>query len=228
MTAIEENVSIGSKRGNLEGVLAYPEVSTPQTAVLLLSPHPNLGGSMDNNVIRHCARGFAESGCATLRFDYHGVGKSSATGVATSVKEYWAEIERNRRYSVLTEDIHAAWEFLRSALPHTTREILVGYSLGAAVAPHSALLAPCADVVAIAPPVARVAIDGYDAFAGQKVFVTGGNDFVFDKAKFNALYDPLPAPKCHLSFPGQDHFFRGVEVRIANAILDALGLRTES
>lgn len=224
MPAIEESISIPSSCGTLEGILAYGDDSFPSTTVLLLSPHPNLGGSMENNVVKHCARRFAEAGCASLRFDYHGVGNSGIAEVGTSAKQYWAEIERTRRYHVLVEDIRAAWDALRTAVPQAAREVLVGYSLGAAIAPLSASVAPSADVVAIAPPVDRVDISGYDTFSGQKVFVTGGNDFVFNKAKFETLYGPLPAPKNHLSFPGQDHFFRGAEDRIANAVLDALGL----
>lgn len=224
MMPVEEVVSIASERGELEGILTYPEDAMPDTIALLLSPHPNLGGNMHNNVIAAFACRLAQADCVSLRFNYHGVGNSRIARAEASAKEYWAGVERARRYEVLLDDIGAAWDTLRSSVPKISREILVGYSLGAAVAPLTAGFAPRADVVAIAPPVARVDIDGYHRFHGQKVFVTGGSDFAFDSAKFDRLYDPLPPPKNHLSFPGQDHFFRGAEERIAVAVMDALGL----
>ena len=47
----EEQVQFTSGPNTLEGVLAYPDDGEPEVAVLLLSPHPHMGGRMDNNVI---------------------------------------------------------------------------------------------------------------------------------------------------------------------------------
>ena len=69
---IEEAVTIPCGTRTLEGILAYPERDAPKGGVLVLSPHPHMGGRMDNNVIAHLAKGLSETGCVTLRFNYGG------------------------------------------------------------------------------------------------------------------------------------------------------------
>jgi hypothetical protein len=43
--------------------------------VVLAGPHPLLGGTLHNNVVRGLGDGPARGGLATLRFNYRGVGQ---------------------------------------------------------------------------------------------------------------------------------------------------------
>lgn len=225
---VEEIVEFGSPSGILEGVLAYPCESAPCAVTLLLSPHPQLGGDMENNVVRHLSRGCAALGHATLRFNYHGVGASSmADGLGGSAREHWAELEKTRAYERVLPDIGAAWQTLRECVGGTLPEALIGYSLGAVLAGLSAGLCPDATVVAVAPPVSRVAMTGFDGFRGEKVFVSGGADFAFDSVNFDKLYEPLAEPKTHIPFPDKDHFFRGAEEEVLRAIAPFLNSNVE-
>ena len=53
-----------------------------------------MGGNMDNNVIRHLSQGFNKEGCLTLRFNYHGVGKSEIKlPTDTALFNYWSSLE---------------------------------------------------------------------------------------------------------------------------------------
>src|ERR1051325_91697 len=60
----------------LEGVLALPESTGPFPGVVVCHPHPQMGGSMWNNVVEGGCEGLAAAGIATLRFNFRGVGKS--------------------------------------------------------------------------------------------------------------------------------------------------------
>lgn len=216
---IEELVEIPSPSGMLEGVLAYPSDTMPKTLVLLLSPHPHLGGNMENNVVRHLGRGCAKLGHATLRFNYHGVGNSTMKDVPpASVRKYWAEIERNRAYERLLPDVRAAWDMLQAAAPEACGRVVIGYSLGAVLAGLSSEISPDATVIAIAPPIDRVALTGFENCRAHKVFVTGDRDFSFDADTFDTFFRQLPEPKHHERFTNGDHFFRKSEGDLLVAI----------
>src|SRR5581483_6072513 len=49
---------------------------TESPPLLVGSPHPKLGGSMQNGVVNELAYAAARCGRASLRFDYEGVGAS--------------------------------------------------------------------------------------------------------------------------------------------------------
>lgn len=205
----EERIEFESKLGRLEGVLAYPTDAMPDTCALLLSPHPHLGGNMENNVIRHLAHGCARIGLASLRFNYHGVGGSMMHDIpAISLREYWGDIERMRRYERLLPDVDAAYTTLRACLPKACKATVIGYSLGSVLMGLAAHLFPEAAAIAVAPPVDRVTLTGFDRFRGPTVVVTGDHDFCFDEAAFQRFYRSLIGPKHHLRFQDGDHFFR--------------------
>lgn len=225
----EEAITIESPSGALEGVLAYPCASVPPVIILLLSPHPHLGGDMDNNVVRYLAQNFAAHGHATLRFNYHGVGSSTMLDTRDlSAREYWAQIEKNREYERLLPDIEAAWKTLRVCVPDVRREALIGYSFGAVLAGLSSAYSPEATVIAIAPPVSRVRMSGFEHFRADKIFVTGEQDFAFESSAFDELYTPLAQPKRHLSFPNRDHFFRKAEHELFQVLVTLLNVDVHS
>lgn len=215
----EELVEIPSTSGRLEGVLAYPSEAMPDTLVLFLSPHPHLGGNMDNNVVRHLGRGCARLGHATLRFNYHGVGNSTMQDTPpVSVREYWAEIERMRAYERLFPDVRAAWDMIQATVPDACGKVVIGYSLGAVLAGRTSEIFPDAAVIAIAPPIDRVALTGFENYRAHKVFVTGDRDFCFDEDVFDTFFRALPEPKHHERFAKVGHFFRKSEERLLKAI----------
>ncbi len=49
---IEEHVNSNSDGLKLEGILSYDENTFSPSLVLLCTPHPHLGGDMENNVTR--------------------------------------------------------------------------------------------------------------------------------------------------------------------------------
>ena len=63
----------------LEAVLWEPKSRAPRGAALVCHPHPLYGGSMSNRVTYRVAKGAADAGMATLRFNFRGVGASTGT-----------------------------------------------------------------------------------------------------------------------------------------------------
>lgn len=215
---VEELVTFSSGSLQLEGVLAYPAESKPNRAVLLLAPHPQMGGNMNNNVIEHVARHAAEH-CPTLRFNYRGVGKSAIdlpTGI--SLFDHWTQMEEDQNYDDLLTDARNALGFLRAAVPETAEIIVIGYSLGAILAGMLETGGVNDKVAAIAPPNAKAELKGFQENTAAKLFVAGTEDFAFDRESFLRDYASYPEPKAFVEIAGADHFFRMQEQRVYAAI----------
>lgn len=215
---IEEKVTFSSGENLLEGILAYPEDRPVREAALLLSPHPHMGGRMDNNVIEYLAQHLAAAGLATLRFNYAGVCGSSLLNMQDDTTfEYWARLEREQNYRAVLPDALAASDFLRSATS-LTRAGCIGYSFGACLAVLLASEAPPAWLAVLAPPVSRAPLDGLDAVTMPSCFVAGDRDFAFSKERFQPLYEQVPGPRRFVELSDCDHFFRKREAELLASI----------
>jgi alpha/beta superfamily hydrolase len=64
--------------GRLEG--RYTHSKTPNAPLaVVLHPHPEHGGTMNNKVAYYLFQTFAERGFSTLRFNFRGVGRSQGS-----------------------------------------------------------------------------------------------------------------------------------------------------
>lgn len=72
-----EKHEIEGPAGTLEALLTVPEGA--HGVAVVCHPHPLYGGTMNNNVCYHAALGLAETGRATLRFNFRGVGASGGS-----------------------------------------------------------------------------------------------------------------------------------------------------
>src|SRR6185436_4885280 len=61
--------------GPLEALLDEP-VSPPRAVAVFAHPHPQYGGNMHTKAVYQGAKGLARAGCAVLRFNFRGVGRS--------------------------------------------------------------------------------------------------------------------------------------------------------
>lgn len=216
---VRERMQIRCDGDAIDAELSYPAQGDPETAVLLLSPHPHLGGRMDNNVVRHLATRAAESGCAVLRFDYRGVGESTLRRPdGVGLYAHWEGMERDRRYEVLLPDARAAWQALGQAVGPLPRRVVLGYSLGAILSGMLAAEVDPTHVAGVSPPVAKVGLEAFQSCTLPKLFVGGDDDFAFDRARFDADFARLPEPRDFVCLPGSDHFFRQEEERVWEAI----------
>ena len=208
----EETFAFDADGLRLEGILAYPESARPCAAVLVLAPHPQMGGNMENNVVRHLARRCAECGAVTLRFNYRGVGRSEIRlAPGESRFDYFTAMEEAKAYDILLPDCAAAYRALEAAAPETPRRVVLGYSLGAILATMTARRVRAPHLIGISPPVRRAALMPHGDCAASKCFFAGDDDFAFARDLFDEQFAHVAPPKVFRHLSGCDHFFRREE-----------------
>jgi alpha/beta superfamily hydrolase len=209
----------------LEGELVYAD-GTPAGMAVLAGPHPLLGGSMHNNVVRGLGDGLARCGFVTLRFNYRGAGASegAAADPGTQLAEFWrtSRAPDEPRYQA---DLDGAQTFLRAAVGRDLPLALIGYSFGCtllpgAVGPGGGRTA----MVLVAPTVGTHDYAGFESVHGPKLVVAPEGDFAADPAQLSEWFARLPGRKRFLRPRLDSHFFRGHEGWLAatvRAFLDA-------
>jgi alpha/beta superfamily hydrolase len=111
--------------------------TTPSdTVAVILHPHPQYGGDMDNHVVLALAEVFREAGASTLRYNSRGTGDSGGAFDGRG-----AEVD----------DCLAAVAFA-GAEAGASRVVLAGYSFGAIVAAMASERASPVAIVLVSPP----------------------------------------------------------------------------
>ena len=72
------DVVINGPEGRLEGKYHHSKEANAPIA-LLLHPHPQYGGTMNNKVVYTLYHAFVRRGFSALRFNFRGVGRSQGT-----------------------------------------------------------------------------------------------------------------------------------------------------
>lgn len=131
-------VMIHGPVGRLEGrFLPGPGADAP--AALILHPHPQYGGTMDNKVVFALHRALHHFGFSTLRLNFRGVGQSQG-GYGGGDGE--------------VADAEAAFDWLVHRAPDAARRWVVGYSFGAWIGLRLLARRPVIErFIAVAPPV---------------------------------------------------------------------------
>jgi alpha/beta superfamily hydrolase len=105
-------------------------------SALVLHPHPQYGGDMDNHVVMALCGALAQEGATTMRLNFRGTGASEG------------EYDGGRGEA---GDAMAAAVYLREHQPNA-RLVLAGYSFGAAIAASVAERVAPAGLVLVSPP----------------------------------------------------------------------------
>jgi alpha/beta superfamily hydrolase len=149
---------------------------------------------MENPVVVRVAEVASESGLATLRFNFRGVGHSTghhAQGLGEQ------------------DDLQAAMRTLRSRLPDGRPLGVAGYSFGAWVAAQVAASAvPMAALGLIAPPLSMLDFGPFDVADMNVLLVSGTGDPYCPRETLAALAARLPAAHIE-TVEDADHFFFG-------------------
>jgi alpha/beta superfamily hydrolase len=199
----EEPVTFIAEGLRLEGRLAAPEKAT--LAAVLCHPHPQYGGSMDNNVIDALAAALERRGVATLRFNFRGVGRSEGR-YANGVGE--------------TADARAAVAFLRERTA-AAAVALAGYSFGAMVALQAGHADPGVEGLAgIAPPLSFFDLGFAASCRKPKLLLAGDRDSYCSADALRRAAESLPQPIAWTIVAGADHFFVGHEKKVAETVAD--------
>jgi len=130
---VEERLAFRNPEGLiLQGILHTPDRARDTGMVMA----HGFTGSKDTNFLPDLARHLAVRGFPTLRFDFSGNGESEGTF-------------ESRTYTLYAADLNAAVQVLR---PRVTHVVVVGFSMGGAVAViHAATLKDVEGLVLLAP-----------------------------------------------------------------------------
>src|SRR5687767_7933597 len=173
--------------GPLEAILDDPADGVPlRAAVVFAHPHPQFGGTMHTKVVFQGAKALARIGCAVLRFNFRGVGRSAGSFGGGSGER---------------DDFRAALDYMAGRYPDA-RLWAAGFSFGAWVALETgAVDERVTALIGIAPPVATsvsgqpYTFDGTLTSTKPKFFVQGEADDVCPLEAMWAFYAKVPESK---------------------------------
>ncbi len=222
---IEEAVQFSSEGLLLEAVLTYKEGLTSGHKVLICSPHPNLGGDMDNNVITALAGMLAEDGYITLRFNYRGVGGSQGRydNFAENY-QYWEKTFGDGHLEGPLNDTEAALAHLGTTVEDavedaSSRSFVVGYSFGAVMGMKVAAKEDSVQaLVGIATPFGAYSFDFLTASGKPKLFICSDNDFATSVDDTRAAVAALSEPKELIIRTDTSHFYVGNEKELCRDV----------
>ncbi len=237
----EETVNFYSDNFLLQGVLSYnedegltenaePTSNIKSKAALLCSPHPNLGGDMDNNIILEVAETLNKNGFVTLRFNYRGVGESESRFADIAQKyEYWEETMGSENYHDFVADAQAAMKFLKDATSKTfatdtnQEYFVIGYSFGSIQAMRLAHMDNLIKkTVCISLPFGKYDLQFAETSDKPKYFICFDNDFAASSEEAQNGYKRFSEPKSMEMVNNCDHFCRGMEDVIAKKVFKYL------
>ncbi len=131
------DVIISGPAGRLEG--RYQHGKRPNAPIaVLLHPHPEMGGTMNNKLVFTLYQTFIRQGFSTLRFNFRGVGRSQGAF--------------DRGEGELS-DAAAALDWLQTFNPNASASWVAGFSFGAWIGMQLLMRRPELDsFISIAPP----------------------------------------------------------------------------
>jgi len=213
-------VDLTGPAGRLEAVLDLPAPAPGSTgrhavraAVVFAHPHPQFGGTMHTKVVFQGAKGLARLGCAVLRFNFRGVGRSEGAFDQGPGEK---------------ADFSAALSYMSAHYPGTPLWA-AGFSFGSWVALEvGALDDRVSALIGVAPPVAT-SISGmtYEfpatlASEKPKFLIQGEADEVCPIEGMWKFYGQLREPKELVVIDAADHLFEGKTQEVGEALEDLL------
>jgi alpha/beta superfamily hydrolase len=202
--------------GALEALLDEPSAIPGghiRAAVVFAHPHPQFGGTMHTKAVYQGAKGLARIGCAVLRFNFRGVGRSAG------------EFDNGDGEKA---DFSAALSYMAERYPGA-QLWAAGFSFGAWVALEvGALDARVSALIGIAPPVETsvsgqvYAFEATLASTKPKFFVQGEADEVCPIQSMWNFYAKLHEPKELVVIDMANHLFEGQAGEVGEALEDLL------
>jgi alpha/beta superfamily hydrolase len=191
--------------GALEALL--DDAEGPRAAVVFAHPLPTHGGTMHTKAVFQGAKGLSRIGCAVLRFNFRGVGKSAGT-----FDDGPGEMD----------DYRAALDFMAARYPGLPLWA-AGFSFGSWIALEAGAGDPrVAVLIGIAPPVSRYQYVKTLETTKPKFFVQGNLDELCPIKDLWAFYGKLREPKEIAVIDGASHLFEGKTAEVGEALEDLL------
>ena len=189
-------VTINGPEGRLEG--RYHHSKHPNAPVaLLLHPHPQYGGTMNNKVVYSLFKNFVGRGFSSLRFNFRGVGRSQG---------------RFDNGQGELSDAASALDWMQTQNPNTTSCWIGGFSFGAWVAMQLMMRRPeIRGFISIAPPASQHDFSFLAPCPASGMILHGDKDEVIPQSSVDKLAQKLQKQKNikidYRTVEGSDHFF---------------------
>jgi len=190
-------VIFNGPEGRLEG--RYHHAKRPNAPVaLLLHPHPQYGGTMNNKVVYTLYQTFVRRGFSTLRFNFRGVGRSQG---------------RFDNGQGELSDAASALDWMQAHNPNTTACWIAGFSFGAWVGMQLMMRRPeIRGFISVAPPASLHDFSFLAPCPASGMILHGDKDEVIPQASVDKLAQKLQKQKNikidYRVIAGSDHFFQ--------------------
>ncbi len=183
--------------GRLEGRVHQNTKSPNAPLAIILHPHPQLGGTMNNRIVYEIYHAFVDRGFTVMRFNFRGVGRSQG--------------EFDHGVGELS-DAAAALDWLQSFNPNASECWVAGFSFGAWIGMQLLMRRPeIAGFLSIAPPANSYDFSFLAPCPSSGLILHGKQDRVVPEADVAKLYERLSAQKGldikYIELEGANHFF---------------------
>jgi len=189
-------VNFPGPEGRLEGRY-HPQPDNDSPIALILQPHPQFGGTMNNKVVYNLYYGMHGLGFSVMRFNFRGVGRSQG--------EFDGGIGE-------LSDAASALDYLQEMNPNARQCGVVGFSFGAWIGMQLLMRRPeISGFVSVAPPANMYDFSFLAPCPSSGLVLNGSNDRVAPPDDVTKLVTKLKTQKgitiTHTVMEGANHFF---------------------
>ncbi|MFV0409310.1 MAG: alpha/beta hydrolase [Paracoccus sp. (in: a-proteobacteria)] len=193
--------------GRLEGRY-HPQAKPDAPIAIILHPHPQYGGTMNNRVIYNLHYAFHKIGFTVMRFNFRGVGRSQG--------------EFDQGIGELS-DAAAALDYLQAMNPNSKHCWVAGFSFGAWIGMQLLMRRPeITGFISVSPPANMYDFSFLAPCPASGLIINGSADKVAPAKDTEDLVGKLREQKgitiSHDVIEGADHFFRDDEAHMAPMI----------
>ena len=198
--------------GRLEGRY-HPQPKPDAPLAIVLHPHPQFGGTMNNRVVYNLHYAFHRMGFTVLRFNFRGVGRSQG--------------EFDQGVGELS-DAASALDYLQAMNPNSKHCWVAGFSFGAWIGMQLLMRRPeITGFISVAPPANMYDFSFLAPCPASGLIIHGTADRVAPPKDTEGLVGKLREQKgitiTHEEIEGADHFFRDDEVHMKPMIANVQG-----
>ena len=203
--------------GRLHGRF-HPQKSTDAPIAIILHPHPQYGGSMNNKVVYNLHYTFFKLGFSCLRFNFRGIGKSQG--------------QFDHGIGELS-DAASALDYLQLHVPNARSCWVAGFSFGAWIAMQLLMRRPeVKGFIAVSPPAKTYDFNFLAPCPSSGMLINGTQDKVVQPDDVLELANKLKQQKgieiTHQEVEGANHFFEpGMDKMLSN-VEDYIKTRTSN
>jgi len=193
--------------GPLEALLDLPD-GAPRAAVVFAHPLPTAGGTMHTKACYQGTKGLVRVGCAVLRFNFRGVGRSAGE---------WDEGQGEK------DDFRAALDYMAERFPGL-QLWAAGFSFGSFISWSVGVDDPrVCSLIAVAPPVSKWPFpEAIYSSTKPKFIVHGEEDELIDIKAVREFYSKLQEPKELVVVDRATHLFDGQTAEVGDALEELL------